>query len=70
MKNCQSFVNKAFMFDTKIYKSYYDLGDKIMIKIAVDGLTGSGKGTLSDGIAERFNLRHLDTGAIFRGMGV
>lgn len=41
-----------------------------MIKIAVDGLTGSGKGTLSDGIAERFNLRHLDTGAIFRGMGV
>lgn len=41
-----------------------------MIKIAVDGLTGSGKGTLSDGIAKRFNLRHLDTGAIFRGMGV
>lgn len=41
-----------------------------MIKIAVDGLTGSGKGALSDGIAKRFNLRHLDTGAIFRGMGV
>ena len=41
-----------------------------MIKIAVDGLTGSGKGTLSDGIAKRFNLKHLDTGAIFRGMGV
>lgn len=41
-----------------------------MIKIAVDGLTGSGKGTLSDGIAKKFNLKHLDTGAIFRGMGV
>lgn len=41
-----------------------------MIKIAVDGLTGSGKGALSDGIAKKFNLKHLDTGAIFRGMGV
>ena len=58
------------MFDSNFFKVYYDLGRKIMIKIAVDGLTGSGKGTLSDGIAERFNLKHLDTGAIFRGMGV
>lgn len=58
------------MFDSIFFKVYYDLGRKIMIKIAVDGLTGSGKGTLSDGIAKRFNLKHLDTGAIFRGMGV
>lgn len=41
-----------------------------MIKIAVDGFTGSGKGTLSDGIAKIFNLKHLDTGAIFRGIAV
>ena len=40
-----------------------------MIKIAIDGFTGSGKGTLAKGISEKFNLRHLDTGAIFRGIG-
>ena len=39
-----------------------------MIKIAIDGLTGSGKGTLADGIAKKFGLKHLDTGAIFRGI--
>lgn len=41
-----------------------------MIKIAIDGLSGSGKGALADGLAEIFNLKHLDTGAIFRTMGV
>lgn len=41
-----------------------------MIKIAVDGFTGSGKGTLCEGLAEKFNLKHLDTGAIFRGIAV
>lgn len=41
-----------------------------MIKIAVDGFTGSGKGTLSEGLAKKFNLKHLDTGAIFRGIAV
>lgn len=41
-----------------------------MIKIAIDGLSGSGKGALADGLAEIFNLKHLDTGAIFRAMGV
>lgn len=41
-----------------------------MIKIAIDGLSGSGKGALADGLAKIFNLKHLDTGAIFRAMGV
>lgn len=41
-----------------------------MIKIAIDGLSGSGKGVLADGLAKTFNLKHLDTGAIFRAMGV
>ena len=41
-----------------------------MIKIAIDGLSGSGKGTIAQGLAKRFNLKHLDTGAIFRTMGV
>ena len=40
-----------------------------MINIAIDGFTGSGKGTLANGIAKQFNLKHLDTGAIFRGIG-
>ena len=39
-----------------------------MIKIAIDGLSGSGKGALAKGLAKNFNLKHLDTGAIFRTM--
>ena len=41
-----------------------------MIKIAIDGLSGSGKGELAKGLAKNFNLKHLDTGAIFRTMGI
>lgn len=41
-----------------------------MIKIAIDGLSGSGKGELAKGLAKKFNLKHLDTGAIFRTMGI
>ena len=41
-----------------------------MIKIAIDGLSGSGKGTLAEGLAKEFNLKHLDTGAIFRTIAV
>lgn len=41
-----------------------------MIKIAIDGLSGSGKGALADGLAKIYNLKHLDTGAIFRTMGL
>ncbi|MBR3885111.1 MAG: (d)CMP kinase [Clostridia bacterium] len=41
-----------------------------MIKIAIDGLSGSGKGELAKGLAKIFNLKHLDTGAIFRTMGI
>lgn len=41
-----------------------------MITIAIDGYSGSGKGTLADGLAEKFNLKHLDTGSILRGTGL
>ncbi len=41
-----------------------------MLKIAIDGLSGSGKGELAKGLAQKFNLKHLDTGAIFRTMGI
>ncbi len=41
-----------------------------MINIAIDGFSGSGKSTLADGLAKNFNLKHLNTGAILRAMGV
>lgn len=41
-----------------------------MIAIAIDGHSGSGKGELSEGLAKKFNLKHLDTGAILRAMGL
>ena len=39
-----------------------------MFNIAIDGLVGSGKSTLSTEIAKRLNLKALDTGAIYRGI--
>lgn len=41
-----------------------------MINIAIDGYAGSGKGELSRGLAKKLNLKHLDTGAILRAMGL
>ena len=41
-----------------------------MISIAVDGYSGSGKGELCKGLAKRFKLSHLDTGAILRAMAL
>ena len=41
-----------------------------MINIAVDGFSGSGKGELCKGLSEKLNLKHLDTGAILRAMGL
>jgi cytidylate kinase len=34
--------------------------------IAIDGPSGSGKGTLARRLAERFGFAHLDTGALYR----
>ena len=34
--------------------------------IAVDGTAGSGKGTISKLIAQKYNLKHLDTGKLYR----
>ena len=38
--------------------------------IAVDGTAASGKGTLARHLARRLNLRHLDTGSLYRGVGL
>jgi len=36
--------------------------------IAIDGPSASGKGTLSKRLAERYGLRHLDTGTLYRAV--
>ncbi len=38
--------------------------------IAVDGTLASGKGTVARGIAQRYGLAHLDTGALYRAVAV
>lgn len=41
-----------------------------MITVTIDGPAGSGKGTIGKYIAERFNLRYLDTGLLYRAVGL
>ena len=38
--------------------------------IAVDGPAASGKGTLAFGLARHFGLPHLDTGLLYRAVGL
>ena len=40
------------------------------ISIAIDGPSGAGKSTLAQMIAERFGLLYIDTGAIYRAVGL
>lgn len=39
------------------------------IIIAIDGVSSSGKGTISEGIAKHFNIEYLDTGKLYRAVG-
>lgn len=41
-----------------------------VLRIAVDGPSGAGKSYLADRIAERFGLIHVDTGALYRAVGL
>ena len=36
--------------------------------IAIDGPSASGKGTLSKLLSEKFNIPHLNTGGLYRGV--
>jgi len=36
--------------------------------VAIDGLAGSGKGTLAIALADKFNLTYFDTGLLYRGL--
>jgi cytidylate kinase len=38
--------------------------------VALDGPAASGKGTISRAIAEHFGFAHLDTGLLYRGVGL
>lgn len=38
--------------------------------IAVDGPAASGKGTLASGLAQHYSLPHLDTGLLYRAVGL
>ncbi|TDK50605.1 (d)CMP kinase [Antarcticimicrobium luteum] len=38
--------------------------------VAIDGPAASGKGTISRAVAARFGLAHLDTGLLYRAVGV
>lgn len=38
--------------------------------IAIDGPVGAGKSTIADAVAHRLNIIHLDTGAMYRAIGL
>ncbi len=38
--------------------------------VAIDGPAAAGKGTISRAVASRFGFAHLDTGALYRAVGV
>jgi len=37
--------------------------------VAIDGPAAAGKGTIAKAVAKHFNLPHLDTGLLYRGIG-
>lgn len=41
-----------------------------MFTVAIDGPAAAGKGTISRAVAARFGFAHLDTGALYRAVGV
>ena len=44
--------------------------NKPHLSIAVDGPVGAGKSSLCDALARRLNILHLDTGAMYRAIGL
>ena len=40
------------------------------LNIAMDGPVGAGKSTVADAVAERLGILHLDTGAMYRALGL
>ena len=42
----------------------------MLIKIAIDGPAGAGKSSIAKAVAKRFNINHLDTGLLYRAVGL
>jgi CMP/dCMP kinase len=42
----------------------------MIFTVAIDGPAAAGKGTISSAVAEQFGFRHLDTGLLYRAVGV
>jgi CMP/dCMP kinase len=42
----------------------------MIFTVAIDGPAAAGKGTLSRAVADRFGFQHLDTGLLYRAVGV
>lgn len=42
----------------------------MIFTVAIDGPAAAGKGTISRAVAERFGFAHLDTGVLYRAVGV
>ena len=45
-------------------------GTTPMLSIAIDGPVGAGKSTVADEVARRLGILHLDTGAMYRAVGL
>ncbi|MDR0856743.1 MAG: (d)CMP kinase [Clostridiales bacterium] len=43
---------------------------RTIYQIAIDGPSGAGKSTVADRLAARFRILHLDTGAMYRAVGL
>jgi len=41
-----------------------------MLRVAIDGPSGTGKSTIAKAIAARFGLEYIDTGAMYRALGL
>ena len=48
------------------FKSVYQLTKKQMINLVIFGKPGAGKGTQASFLKEKYNLRHISTGDVFR----
>ena len=40
------------------------------LNIAIDGPVGAGKSSIADAVAQRLGILHLDTGAMYRALGL
>ncbi len=46
------------------------LGAELVVIIAIDGPAASGKGTIAKRLATHYGFRHLDSGLLYRGVGM